>query len=893
MNRVYKVSGMSCAACSARVERAVSALGSVERCSVNLLSGLMTVSGDASPDEVISAVRGAGYGAEEKKNNKENVNNSIQNLRKKRTAIVVRLSLSVLLLSLLMYISMGHVMLGAPMPSFASSPLTIGILQGVISLLVLMVNGAFFVRGIKGVLNLAPNMDTLVSLGAGASFIYSAVLVFMMIGKAEGVAHGYLHSLYFESAAMIVTLITVGKLLEAGAKGKTTGALKELLDLSPKTAVVIRGGEELQIPAEQVASGDIFILKPGESVPADGEIIEGESSVSESALTGEFVPREVSVGDSVLASTVNQSGYLKCRALRVGEDTAISAVVRLVEEASATKAPIARIADKVSGVFVPIVLFIALITFGVWLAVGAELGYALGRGISVLVISCPCALGLATPVAITVGTGIGARRGILFKSAEALELAGRAGIVALDKTGTVTLGEPEITDVITYGVSRGELITLCYSAELKSEHPLGRAVVMLGEREGAEPLSAEGFEANVGSGVKCRIGGREILCVSYNYAVRLGVADEPVSRDHARLSAEGKTVIICVRDGAVIGALGASDKIRADAIDAVRELRRLSLRVVMLTGDNARCAEAVAASVGIDEVRAELLPDGKAEALSSLSKDARVIMVGDGINDAPSLASADVGVAVGCGTDIAIEAADAVIMNNTLSSVPEAIKLGRAVLKNIKENLFWAFFYNVIGIPVAAGAFAYLLGWEMSPMLGALAMSLSSFFVVMNALGLNLKYRRRAGAHTCCASRERSVGGGGVECSVNAEERECLVDLADCECSVNVEERECQRSENDACIECVGHPEDAENMIKENLQSKFKGEENMKFTLKIEGMMCPHCEARVKAVIEAQSGVISADVSHKSGTAVVEMQGEGAEAVRKAVADAGYPAEIC
>jgi len=833
--KTFIVTGMSCAACSARVERAVSALSAVNGCSVNLLSGIMTVSGDATSEEIISAVRAAGYGAKEKGKSLDDANNSLQ---KSRKIMAFRLCSSISILLIIMYISMGHVMLGAPLPAFLSgNSFALGILEMALSLAVMVINGRFFVSGAKGVLHGAPNMDTLVALGSGASFVYSAVLVFKMPYVSAAAAAGYLHGLYFESAAMIVTLITVGKLLEARAKGKTTSAIKELVSLSPRTAIVLRGGKEVSIPAEELSVGDVFILKPGSSVPADGVVIEGESQLSEAALTGEFMPKDKRPGDTVLAATVNGSGYLRCEATRVGEDTAISAVIRLVEEASATKAPIARIADKVAGIFVPAVLCVAVVTLGIWLLCGAEFGYALGRAISVLVISCPCALGLATPVAITVGAGVGARRGILFKSAEALELVGRGRVVTLDKTGTVTEGKPVISDVITYGVSREELISLAYSAEARSEHPLAGAVVALGEACGATLYDAEGFAATAGAGISCKILGEELVLASFGYAEGQALVSDEVREDYLRLSAEGKTVICVARGGVFIGMLGAEDKIRSEAKEAILELYALGMRVVMLTGDNKRCAEAVAERVGIDEVISELLPSGKADAISRLSGEGKVIMVGDGINDAPSLAAADVGIAVGGGTDIAIDAADAVIMRSNLLAIPEAVRLGRAVLRNIKENLFWAFIYNIVAIPVAAGAFAYLLGWEMSPMLGALAMSLSSFSVVMNALRLNFFGR----AH-------RTERKAGEACSDNGK----------------------------ACS--------AEN--KDN-NSDYEVE-NMKFTLEIEGMMCPHCEARVKAAIEACPGVLSAEVSHKSGEAVVEASAECFEAARAAVLAAGY-----
>lgn len=846
--KAFRVFGMSCAACSARVERAVSAVDGVESCSVNLLMGVMTVRGRAESAAIIKAVVAAGYGAEEKDNSQENVNN---NLQKTSKTMFWRLISSITLLALIMYISMGHIMLGAPLPLFLSGEaFSLGVLEMVLSLAVLIINGRFFVSGARGVLHGAPNMDTLVALGAGVSFIYSAVRTFMMLGADGALAMEYLHGLYFESSAMIVTLITVGKLLEERAKRKTTGAVRDLMSLAPMMATVVRCGEEKVIPASELVVGDEFIVKPGASVPADGVVVYGESQISEAALTGEYMPKDKALGDTVLCATVNGEGYLRCKATRVGKDTAISEVIRLVEEASATKAPIARIADKVSGVFVPLVLIISILTLVVWLAVGAELGYALGRAISVLVISCPCALGLATPVAITVGTGVGARLGILFKSAEALELIGRAKTVAFDKTGTLTEGEPEITDVVTYEGDRAELLRLAYSAELRSEHPIGGAVVSLGEKEGVQPYELDSFSVVAGKGVRGTVFGGELLCVSYGYAQSVGVVSEAASADYQRLSAEEKTVVFVIFRGRLLGLLAAADKIREDARRAVAVLSSLGLRSVMLTGDNRRCAEAVASSVGIDTVLPELLPDGKADALKRLSANGGVIMIGDGINDAPALMAADVGIAMGAGTDIAIDAADAVIMRSNPGAVAEAVRLGRAVLRNIKENLFWAFIYNIIGIPVAAGAFAYLLGWEMSPMLGALAMSLSSFSVVMNALRLNFFGRKR-----------RALAGGAAECC------------------------------GDAYAVGVNDASENEKLARIN-NTDIRKEEKMKFTLNVKGMMCPHCEARVKAAIEAVSGVSAVEVSHVSGTAAVEAESDIKDTVLAAVKAAGYEASV-
>ncbi len=860
--RRFDVIGMSCAACSARVEKAVSALAGVDSCAVNLLSGVMSVEGNVSSEQIIAAVVAAGYGASEKGKDGKTANNSLQNNAK---PIVIRLVSSVFVLLILMYISMGHVMLGAPLPSlFGENPIAIAVAELILAGIVLVINQRFFVRGGAGLIKGAPNMDTLVALGSGASFVYSTVIVFVMIFAPEGAElHGYLHGLYFESAAMIVTLITVGKLLEERAKGKTTDAVRALMSLSPKLATVERDGEQVVISADEVKVGDIFILRPGDAVPVDGVVVDGESSISEAALTGESVPRDKACGDAVLAATVNQSGYLRCRATKVGSDTAIASVIRLVEEAGSTKAPIARVADKVSGVFVPVVLGIALVTFIVWLAVGAEIGYALGRCISVLVISCPCALGLATPVAITVGAGVGARCGILYKSAEAIELAGRARIVVLDKTGTVTEGRPEVTDVITYTSSEAELLSAAYSIENKSEHPLARAVVEYAKERGAALLDCAEFSALAGSGVRGVLDGEEILGASFAYIQKKITLGEGAIFDYERLSGEGKTPLFFTRDGALLGIIATSDKLRADSPSAIEALRALGMRVVMLTGDNKRCAKAVAAAAGVDEVYSEMLPDGKADIVRKLAGEGGVIMVGDGINDAPSLAIADVGAAIGGGTDIAIESADLVLMRDRLSDVPRAVRLGRAVLRNIHENLLWAFIYNVIGIPLAAGAFAHLLGWEMSPMLGALAMSLSSFCVVMNALRLNF-----------FTGRERRAELALVECSLAGEGTGCPADNAEKKRSEKDDNgRVSEKDENDNdCAECGA-----------------EGKDGMKITIKVEGMMCPHCEARVKSCVEALDGVISAEVSHVAGEAVVSLKdGVSAQTVADAIEAQGY-----
>lgn len=820
--RSYNVSGMSCAACSARVEKAVSAVEGVDKCSVNLLTNSMTVEGKATDEAILSAVVKAGYGASTKGAEKpKNVNNNSQNDEK--NGIVRRLIASVVLLVPLMYLSMGHVMWGWPLPTFfENNPTAIALLQLIISGIILVINQRFFISGARAVVNLSPNMDTLVALGSGVSYAYSIVITMLMTG-AEHPEH-YLHSLYFESAAMILTLITVGKMLEARAKGKTTDAINSLLRLAPRTATVVREGVEQTIPAAEVRVGDIFLVRPGESVPVDGVVLEGHSSVDESALTGESVPVDKQVGDSLLAATTNTSGFMKCKATKVGGDTAIASVIRMVEDASASKAPIAKIADRVSGIFVPAVLGIAIITLAVWLLIDGDFGHALSRGISILVISCPCALGLATPVAIMVGSGVGAKHGVLFKSAEALELTGRARIVALDKTGTITEGRPTVVEVITAaGVSEEQLLRAAYALERGSEHPLARAVT-----EYAEPITESipvtDFKALSGSGVYGKIQNKEgempseIYGGSYKFISTicdLSAFDE----EYGRLTGEGKTPLFFICDKKPLGLIAVADTVREDSADSIAEMKRIGLRVVMLTGDNSRTANAIGKAAGVDEVIADLLPDGKEGAIRSLSEEGRVIMVGDGINDAPALTRADVGMAIGGGTDIAIESADVVLVRNSLADAASAIRLGRSVLRNIRQNLFWAFCYNVVGIPLAAGLF----GLELDPMFGAAAMSLSSFCVVTNALRLN-------------AFRPKH-----------------------------------------------------NKTNKNNEKSIEKEEKAMKITMKIQGMMCPHCEARVRDVLSALDCVESAEVSHQNGTAIVTPKGEcPRELLTKTVTDAGY-----
>ena len=812
----YDITGMSCAACSSRVEKAVRALDGVSACSVNLLTNSMTV--DGSDDEsIIAAVRAVGYGATPSTKKGENRTRGEANAPER--TVFIRLVSSVFLLCVLMYVSMGHLMWNAPLPSvIAENPLTIALIELVLSAVILVINQRFFVNGFKGAVHLAPNMDTLVALGSGISFAYSLYLTFKMSGAAlsggaEGTWH-YLHGMYFESAAMILTLITVGKLLEGIAKGKTTSAIKELISLTPPTATVIRDGVEVVVPSSEVCRGDVFVLKPGERVAVDGVVIYGESAVDESALTGESLPVEKSVGDSLLAATVNTSGYLRCEATSVGEDTTMARVISLVSDAAASKAPIAKLADRVAGFFVPAVLLAALLTSVIWFFVGGEVGTALERGITVLVISCPCALGLATPVAIMAASGIGAKNGVLFKTAEALELTGRARTVVFDKTGTLTEGKMRVSDVITYGIERSELLSLALMLEKKSEHPIGRAIAELAEAEGCSYNEPDSFSALVGSGVKITADGDLVYGVSYRFASEISTLGDNITEDYNRLCAEGKTPIFIIKRDTPIGIIAVSDSLRDESRECVAGLRKMGLYTVMLTGDNERTANYIGSEVGVDRVIAGVLPDGKAAAISELSGRGGVIMVGDGINDAPALATADVGMAIGSGTDIAIESADAVLMHSSLSSVVGAVTLGRATLKTIRENLFWAFIYNLVGIPLAAGAFAFV-GLELTPMFGALAMSLSSFSVVMNALRLNIK----------------------------------------------------------------------KIFVNEAVNKKIEQKEirSMEKLIKVEGMMCPHCEAHVQNALLKIDGVSAAVASHKDGEVKVTLVREVDE---KALCDA-------
>ena len=827
--RQFSVSGMSCAACSARVEKAVSQTEGVSSCSVNLLTNSMTVEGVASDDAIIAAVTNAGYGASLKGTEKsKNVNNNSHNNEFK--GVLGRLIVSIALLIPLMYLSMGYVMWGAPLPQFlATNPTAIAILQMLISGVILVINQKFFISGARAVINLSPNMDTLVALGSGVSYAYSIVVLLLMSGAEN--PHHYLHQLYFESAAMILTLITVGKMLEARAKGKTTDAINSLINLTPKTATVVRDDKEVTILASDVRVGDIFLVRPGESIPVDGVIIFGNSSVNEAALTGESVPVDKQVGDKVLAATQNTSGFLRCEATKVGDDTAIASVIRMVEDASASKAPIAKVADRVSGIFVPVVLGIALITLIAWTLIDGNFAHALSRGISVLVISCPCALGLATPVAIMVGSGVGAKGGILFKSAEALELTGRAKIVALDKTGTITKGEPQVVNLIySNDSSERELLSIAYAIEKQSEHPLAKAITEYAEgyNDGIDVID---FKALSGSGVygkmqnaECRVQ-NEIYGGSYKFISTLcdlSAYDE----DYERLSAEGKTPIFFIKDKKPLGLIALADTVREDSAEAIADMKKLGLRVVMLTGDNSRTAKAIGRLAGVDEVISDLLPDGKEQTIRALADEGRVIMVGDGINDAPALTRADVGMAIGGGTDIAIESADVVLVRDSLSDVLDAVRLGRKVLRNIHQNLFWAFCYNLIGIPLAAGLF----GLELNPMFGAAAMSLSSFCVVTNALRLNTfksKYKK----------------------TNKIEENSAKTEIKPKEIEVNP----------------------------------------MKITMKIQGMMCPHCEGRVRDVLSALDCVELAEVSHERDEAIITPKGDcPRELLIKTVEDAGY-----
>ena len=836
----YIVTGMSCAACSSRVEKAVSKVPGVTSCSVSLLTNSMGVEGTASEQEIIKAVTDAGYGASKKGEGTAKTQSSSvsagEDMLKDRTtpALKKRLIASLGFLIVLMYFSMGHMMWGWPVPGLMKdNHVMMGLLQMLLTITVMVINQKFFISGFKGLIHRAPNMDTLVALGSGASFVYSTYALFAM---TDAQMHGdmdavmsYMHDFYFESAAMILALITVGKMLEARSKGKTTDALKGLMKLAPKTAVVIRGEKEVQVSIEQVQKGDCFVVKPGENIPVDGEVIEGNSAVNESALTGESIPVYKAVGDKVSAATVNQSGYLKCRATRVGEDTTLSQIIQMVSDAAATKAPIAKIADRVSGVFVPMVITIAVLTIIVWLIAGQSIGFALSRGIAVLVISCPCALGLATPVAIMVGNGMGARNGIMFKTAVSLEETGKMQIVALDKTGTITSGEPKVTDIIpAAGVTEDTLLKCAYALENKSEHPLARAILENAKEENAGIEEVTGFQALPGNGLTAILDDHTLYGGNYTFISSKVSVDGDIQKKAEKLAEAGKTPLFFGNEDRLLGVIAVADVIKEDSPQAIKELQNMGIHVVMLTGDNERTAKAIGQQAGVDEVIAGVLPEGKEQVIRKLKEKGKVAMVGDGINDAPALTRADMGIAIGAGTDVAIDAADVVLMKSRLSDVPAAIRMSRATLRNIHENLFWAFFYNIIGIPLAAGVWYPLFGWKLNPMFGAAAMSLSSFCVVSNALRLNL-------FKMYDASKDKKL-----------------------------------------------------KAKKEKKRSK-KEDKTMKKIMHIEGMMCGHCEAAVKKALEALPQVDEAVVSHEAGTAELTLNAEIADDVlKKTVEDKDY-----
>ena len=845
----YTVTGMSCAACSARVEKAVSKVPGVTSCSVSLLTNSMGVEGNATDQEIIKAVVDAGYGASakdgesEKKGPANSAAASEEALADHETPILKkRLLYSAGFLLVLMYFSMGHMMWNWPLPVFMDgNHVMMGLVQLYLTVIIMIINQKFFINGFKSLFHGAPNMDTLVALGSFASFGYSSYALFAMTyaqhkGDAEAVM-GYMHEFYFESAAMILTLITVGKMLEARSKGKTTDALKSLMKLSPKSAIIERDGKETELPVEQVCTGDIFVVRPGENIPVDGIVLEGNSAVNEAALTGESIPVDKQAGDRVFAATINQSGFIRCESTRVGEDTTLSQIIRMVSDAAATKAPIAKVADKVSGIFVPAVISIAVVTVIAWLIAGESVGFALARGISVLVISCPCALGLATPVAIMVGNGVGAKNGILFKTAVSLEETGKVEIAVLDKTGTITSGEPKVTDVLAAdGYSKEELLRSAYSLESKSEHPLAKAIVAYGEEKQTKQLAVTGFKALPGNGLEGKVGDADVKGGSLKFAQSQTKIPEKIRNQAEKLAEEGKTPLMFLKNGILMGMIAVADVIRADSSQAVKELQDMGIEVVMLTGDNERTAKAIGRQAGVDRVIAGVLPDGKEEVIRKLKEQGKVAMVGDGINDAPALTRADMGIAIGAGTDIAIDAADVVLMKSRLLDVPAAIRLSRATLKNIHENLFWAFFYNVIGIPLAAGALYPLFHLKLNPMFGAAAMSLSSFCVVSNALRLNLFPVRSA-------RKDKPLK----------------------------------------------HPVTADAVAADTTINNEKENTSMTKTMKIEGMMCGHCEAAVKKALEALPQVAEAAVSHENGTAVVTLNEAVAdEVLKKAVEDKDY-----
>mgnify|MGYP000064987947 FL=1 len=878
----YTVTGMSCAACSSRVEKAVSKVPGVTACSVSLLTNSMGVEGDVPPETVIHAVEDAGYGASLKGQGAaaqaQSASEAEDALKDRETPVLKhRLIASLGFLAVLMYMSMGHMMWGWPLPHFMDgNHVAMGLLQLLLAGIIMVINQKFFISGFKGLLHRAPNMDTLVALGSGASFIYSTYALFAMTDAQlkgnDTAVMSYMHEFYFESAAMILALITVGKMLEARSKGKTTDALKGLMKLAPKTAVIIRDGVETKVPIEEVKKGDVFVVRPGENIPVDGVVLEGASAVNEAALTGESIPVDKAQGDPVSAATVNQSGYLRCEATRVGEDTSLSQIIRMVSDAAATKAPIAKIADRVSGVFVPAVITIAVVTTIVWLLAGQTFGFALARGISVLVISCPCALGLATPVAIMVGNGMGAKNGILFKTAVSLEETGKMDIVALDKTGTITSGEPRVTDVIpSGGVTEKELVSLALSLEKKSEHPLAKAVLLYAKEQQIDAPEAADFQALPGNGLSGTLDGASLAGGSFSYISGHTTVSAQEQASFERLASEGKTPLCFMKNGRLAGMIAVADVIKEDSPQAVKELQNMGIRVVMLTGDNERTARAIGAQAGVDEVIAGVLPDGKESVIRSLKEQGKVAMVGDGINDAPALTRADIGIAIGAGTDIAIDAADVVLMKSRLSDVPAAIRLSRATLRNIHENLFWAFFYNVVGIPLAAGLWYPIFGWKLNPMFGAAAMSLSSFCVVTNALRLNLfKMHDASKDHPMRKRAEKAANKGGEKAENAGAVRMGAGDTRSIGQTANGNEtvsKEMQKSENQK-----------NNINMEGI--------TMTKTMNIEGMMCGHCEARVKKALEALAGVESAEVSHEKGTAVVNMSADVADDTLKEAVEA-------
>ena len=838
----YNVTGMSCAACSARVEKAVSKVEGVTSCSVSLLTNSMGVKGTASPDAIIDAVTKAGYGASLKGGDTAQTASPDKSALEDHDTPVLkkRLIASVGFLAVLMYVSMGHMMWNWPLPSFFNgNHIAMGLVQMLLTIIIMVINRKFFVSGFQSLLHRSPNMDTLVALGSGAAFVYSTYALFAMTdaqvkGNMDAVMN-YMHEFYFESAAMILTLITVGKMLEAHSKGKTTDALKGLMDLSPKTAVLLRSGKEVTVPIEQVHKGDQFVVRPGESIPVDGVILEGASAVNESALTGESIPVDKAAGDSVSAATINQSGFRRCEATRVGEDTTLSQIIRMVSDAAATKAPIAKIADKVSGIFVPAVIAIAIVTIAVWLLVGQTVGYALARGISVLVISCPCALGLATPVAIMVGNGVGAKHGILFKTAVSLEEAGKVQIVALDKTGTITCGEPKVTDILpAENVTEQELLTLALALEQKSEHPLAKAILQYGEEQQLTASAVSDFQALPGNGLTGVLNGSKLCGGNYQCVAAVAAVPDEMQQQARTLAESGKTPLFFSRDNQLLGIIAVADVLKEESPEAIRQLQHMGIQVVMLTGDNEQTAKAIGKQAGVDHVIAGVLPDGKEAVIRKLAAQGKVAMVGDGINDAPALTRADIGIAIGAGTDVAIDAADIVLMKSRLTDVPAAIRLSRAALRNIHENLFWAFIYNIIGIPLAAGVWIPLFGWKLNPMFGAAAMSLSSFCVVTNALRLNLFQLNRS-------DRDKK--------------------LKNAVAAIQLEQQ----------------------------SAKSSDDSGMQVTLHIKGMMCGHCEATVKKCLEAFPEVDEAIVSHTEGTAVVKLNAPAdLAALKKAVTEQGY-----